>query len=65
MDGVVCDFDSRIEAMITAGIPEAAAIASKGLFASLDPIPGALESIHDLEDKYEIYFLSTAPGHLS
>lgn len=61
MDGVVCDFDGRIGAMISAGIPEATAIASKGLFASLEPISGALESIHDLEDKYEIYFLSTAP----
>jgi hypothetical protein len=61
MDGVVCDFDGRIEAMIKSGIPESTAIASKGLFAGLDPMPGAIETIHDLEEKYEIYFLTTAP----
>lgn len=61
MDGVVCDFDGRIEAMIKSGISESTAIASKGLFAGLDPMPGAIEAIHDLEEKYEIYFLTTAP----
>ena len=32
-----------------------------GFFAELPPIPGAIEAIHRLEQKYDLYILSTAP----
>jgi 5'(3')-deoxyribonucleotidase len=61
MDGVICDFDRKRDELVASGIPEHKALASKGLFETLDPIEGAIETINMLEERFEIYFLTTAP----
>ncbi len=33
----------------------------KGIFGLMDPIPDAIEAVHKLATKYDIYVLSTAP----
>jgi len=32
-----------------------------GIFALMDPMPGAIEAVHKLAEKYDVYILSTAP----
>lgn len=32
-----------------------------GLFSHMDPVPGAIEAMHQLKDKYDLFILSTAP----
>ena len=32
-----------------------------GIFAKMDPMPGAIEAVHKLAEKYDVYILSTAP----
>jgi 5'-nucleotidase len=32
-----------------------------GIFALMDPLPGAIEAFHKLAEKYDTYILSTAP----
>lgn len=32
-----------------------------GIFALMDPMPGAIEAVHQLAEKYDVYILSTAP----
>ena len=32
-----------------------------GVFALMDPMPGAIEAFHELAGKFDIYILSTAP----
>ena len=32
-----------------------------GIFALMDPMPGAIEAVHTLAEHYDIYVLSTAP----
>ncbi len=32
-----------------------------GVFALMEPMPGAIEAFHDLAGKFDIYILSTAP----
>ena len=31
------------------------------IFAKMDPMPGAIEAVHKLAEKYDVYILSTAP----
>ena len=63
MDGVLVDFNSginRLSAKIWENYsshPEDA----PGVFALMDPMPGALEGLDRLRKKYDIYLLSTAP----
>ena len=63
MDNVLVDFQSGIDRL-----NEATQQAYKGnlddvpgIFALMDPIPGAIEAVHKLAEKYEVYILSTAP----
>ncbi|HAD13383.1 MAG TPA: hypothetical protein DCF33_13210 [Saprospirales bacterium] len=63
MDNVLVDFPT--------GIPRLSEALQKeykgkeddapGIFKLMDPIPGAIESIHRLAEFYELYVLSTAP----
>ena len=63
MDGVLVDFNSGINRLSAemmesySSHPEDA----PGVFALMDPIPGALEALDRLRKKYYIYLLSTAP----
>ncbi|MBR4913173.1 MAG: hypothetical protein IKZ54_10100 [Bacteroidales bacterium] len=33
----------------------------QGIFALMEPMPGAIEAVHKLAEKYDVYILSTAP----
>jgi len=63
MDGVLADFGTAIGrlppevAREYAGRPDDV----PGIFAGLDPMPGAVESFAELADLFDVYVLSTAP----
>ena len=61
MDGVLVDFKSGIDKL-----DENTKIKYKddldevpGIFSLMDPFPNAIESIHKLSKKYDLYILST------
>ena len=63
MDNVLVDFASGI-----ARLDEATKCKFEGhlddvpgLFALMDPMPGAIDAVHRLAEKYDVYILSTAP----
>lgn len=62
MDNVLVDFRSGI-----ARLPDHVRAAYKdvsdapGIFALLDPMPGAVEAFHELSGLFDTYILSTAP----
>lgn len=63
MDGVIVDFASGVAKLTDDereqyknNIDEA-----PGLFALMDPIPGAIEAVQLLAKRYDVYILSTAP----
>ena len=63
MDNVLVDFASGI-----ARIDEAVRLEYKGhlddvpgIFALMDPMPGAVDAVHRLAAEYDVYILSTAP----
>ena len=63
MDGVLVDFDSgvnRLNKMTRAAYANDPKNAP-GVFALMDPIPGAIEAINRLDEKFDVYILSTAP----
>ena len=63
MDGVLVDFKSGINRLNAEAQkkysthPEDA----PGVFALMDPLPGAIEALERLRKKFDIYILSTAP----
>lgn len=63
MDGVLVDFNSGVNRLPTKtweaykDHPEDA----PGIFALMDPIPGAIDAVNKLREKYSVYILSTAP----
>ena len=63
MDGVLVDFNScvnRLNNMTRAAYADAPKNAP-GVFALMDPMPGAIEAINRLDEKFDVYILSTAP----
>ena len=63
MDGVLVDFNSgvnRLNKMTKAAYANDPKNAP-GVFALMDPIPGAIEAINRLDEKFDVYILSTAP----
>ena len=63
MDNVLVDFPSGIEKLsqgqkiqYDGNFDEVT-----GIFELMQPMPGAIDSIHTLNEKYDIYVLSTAP----
>ena len=63
MDNVLVNFESGLAKLDDKTI---AAYGDKideypGLFSLMEPMPGAIEAVHALAKKYDVYILSTAP----
>ncbi len=63
MDNVLVDFKSGIEQLDNETIMEYDGRLDEvpNIFSLMEPIPRAIESVHKLSDKYDLYILSTAP----
>ena len=62
MDGVLCDFDKRAaELERTEGIKGHKLFKHPSAYKNLEPIEGAIEAWHALQEKYDTYVLSTPP----
>ena len=64
MDNVLVDFKSgiaRLDESIRKQYPDEKLDEVPGIFALMDPMPGAIEAVHRLAEKYDVYILSTAP----
>ncbi len=65
MDGVLVDFMSGVAKMPPAIIEEYAGREDEipGVFAVMEPMPGALAAYRALAERYDTYILSTASWH--
>jgi 5'(3')-deoxyribonucleotidase len=63
MDGVLVDFQSGISKLSedTRREYEGRLDEVPGIFSLMDPMPGAIEAVHRLQEYYDVYILSTAP----
>ena len=63
MDNVLVDFASGIARLDEAIKREYEGHLDDvpGLFALMDPMPGAIDAVHRLAEQYDVYILSTAP----
>lgn len=63
MDNVIVDFSSGIVRLDDTVRSEFDKRLDEvpGIFSLMEPMPGAIEAIHRLAKKYDIYILSTAP----
>ena len=63
MDGVLVDFESGIRRLPLETIKEYEGRLDEvpGIFALMDPMPGAIEAVIKLAECYDVYILSTAP----
>jgi 5'(3')-deoxyribonucleotidase len=64
MDNVLVNFGSGVEKLAPEVLKEFEGRDRDdipGVFALMDPMPGAIEAFHDLAGKFDIYILSTAP----
>lgn len=63
MDNVLVNFQSGIDKLAekTRAEYEGHFDDVPGIFAKMDPMPGAVEAVHRLAEKYDLYILSTAP----
>ena len=63
MDGVIVDFVSALEHQSEETLKEYEGRYDEipGLFGQMKPMPGALEAVRKLNEKYDCYILSTAP----
>jgi 5'(3')-deoxyribonucleotidase len=61
MDGVICDFDKRAAELEAVGIRGTKLFKHPDAYRDLEPIEGAIEAWHALQEKYETYILSTPP----
>ena len=63
MDGVLVDFESGLARVDESIKQEYAGRLDEipGLFSRMDPMPGAIDAVHRLQQKYDVYILSTAP----
>ena len=63
MDGVLVDFDSAVARLSPEDHSTYAGHYDEvpGIFSRMDPMPGAIEAWHRLDELYEIYILSTPP----
>lgn len=63
MDGVLVDFQSGIDKLSedTKREYEGRLDEVPGIFSLMDPMPGAIEAAHRLQELYDVYILSTAP----
>lgn len=61
MDGTLVDFRSGLRKL---GLPEDEGFPGdevEGIFELMDPMPGALEAVHELAGHFELFILSTSP----
>lgn len=75
MDNVIVDFVSGINRLSQDVLDAHEAIHGRnekgirnlddvdGIFSLMDPLPGAIESIHELSQLFDLYVLSTSPWH--
>lgn len=63
MDGTLVNFQSGIDRLDAATKEEYTGRMDEvpGIFALMDPKPGALETYRELVDRYDVYILSTSP----
>lgn len=63
MDGVLVDFNSGVNRLSNAMFKQYSGNIKNapGIYALMDPMPGAIDAINRLHDKYDVYILSTAP----
>ena len=63
MDGVLVDFQSGIDKLSDDVKKEYEGRLDEvpGIFSLMDPMPGAIEAVHELSKHYDVYILSTAP----
>lgn len=63
MDGVLVDFESGLAQQSEEIKQEYAGRLDEipGLFGVMQPMPGAIEAVHQLQEHYDCYILSTAP----
>lgn len=63
MDGVLVDFQSGIDKLSdeTKQEYEGRLDEVPGIFSLMDPMPCAIEAVHELSKHYDVYILSTAP----
>ena len=63
MDGVIVDFDSALKLQSEETLKEYEGREDEipGLFGQMQPLPGALEAVRKLNERYDCYILSTAP----
>lgn len=63
MDGVIVDFDSALKLQSEETLKEYEGREDEipGLFGQMQPMPGALEAVRKLNERFDCYILSTAP----
>ena len=63
MDGVLVNFQSGIDKLTDAVKREYEGRLDEvpGIFSLMDPLDGAIEAVHKLQERYDVYILSTAP----
>ena len=63
MDNVLVDFASGIAKLDAKTVSDYAGRLDEvpGIFSLMEPMPGAIEAVHKLAEKYDVYILSTAP----
>ena len=63
MDGVIVDFVSALNLQSEETLKEYEGRLDEipGLFGQMKPMPGALDAVRKLNEKYDCYILSTAP----
>lgn len=63
MDNVLVDFQSGLDLQDneTKDMYEGRLDEIPGLFADMKPMPGAIEAMHEMQEHFDLYILSTAP----
>ncbi len=63
MDGVLVNFQSGIDKLTDAVKREYEGRLDEvpGIFGLMEPMKGAIEAVHQLQEHYDVYILSTAP----
>ena len=63
MDGVLVNFQSGIDKLTNAVKREYEGRLDEvpGIFGLMEPMKGAIEAVHKLQEHYDVYILSTAP----
>lgn len=61
MDGVICNFDKRVQELELIGIRGSKLFRHPTAYKDLEPIRGAIEAWHLLQPHFETYILSTPP----